>query len=238
MTEAHDNLKEWYFAPEGRRRARYTLVELRELARDQVLRPGDTVEHSGSGEAFLASDLVDDFSPRAVGAPRRRSPGGKVPGRGCGRILLIVALVMLGLSCLGGLGLGGLGVAVWVLWPDSVPSGPGSSGGDSQAPPARVPWVDEIRAEALQIPTGTSTVVTLDLRDTGRGAPAWEVRWTTTCGAIAPMADGSSARFFAPHKPGWCRVRATLDVSGVPPTTHTLDLLTLEPLAGPALEVQ
>ena len=236
MSEAHDNLKEWYFAPKGRRRARYSLVELRRLAREQTLRPEDVVEHAGSGERHLASELVDDFSAREVEAKPAKAPVKKAQG-GRLRGVVIAAVVVLGLFCLGGVGLSGVGLLVWSFWPEGGTGAP-TVGGTADVSARRIPWVAGIDAQALQLPTGTSTTLTLDLREGGRGAAPWEAQWTSTCGAVAPLGTGESARFLAPHQPGWCRVEAEFRVIGEPSATHTIDLLTLDPLSGPALEVQ
>jgi hypothetical protein len=88
------------------------------------------------------------------------------------------------------------------------PSTPSSPAAPPAAPlPPAPPALIALRADALALLTGTSTLLRAEL-----SPPAADVAldWTASCGALVPAADTRSARFFAPRTEARCRVTVTL----------------------------
>ncbi len=98
------------------------------------------------------------------------------------------------------------------------------------------PWIHSFVAEKSEIEVGASTPLRLDVRDP-RGDMDFRIDWASSCGAAAPASgDGTRAVFFAPPRPGWCRVSATLIDSSRRRAESAVDILVTPAMSGNLLE--
>ena len=230
---------QWHLSRDGQQHGPYTWDQIREFALEGRLSGGDMLwspELSGWTEASrvpgLSMSNAGTGGAGAHGHARGQASSGSKSGSGKLVLFALAAGLFLSVVTVGGL------AGLMALLDDGGPSvdrptprdaraqdeskhraleagtrAPGEDDTDEAGVEELLPepWITAFAAEKSEIETGGSTAVRLNVSDPRRGEPTWRVTWESSCGAAAPAFDDDTrAVFFAPPRPGWCQVKATL----------------------------